>query len=215
MGELRRVMTRRAALLRQFDVSNMFEALEESCVPSYLHRNPAAATVAWWRLVSAASFYKSHANAGPILDFGSGTGEIWHVLNVDEPYSFVEMNDLLASALVETHLEAERLTLESLPNHQYAAVFALDSLEHNSDVLPILNTLQQSLRSDGVLILSGPTENWLYRFGRKLSGFDGHYHHTTIYDIEELATKELALVERRRIPLGVPLFSVSAWRSKS
>ncbi len=62
------------------------------------------------------------------------------------------------------------------------------------------------------MILSGPTENALYRLGRKIAGFDGHYHTTTIHHIEQAAAQHMTLLERRRAPFGVPLFSISAWR---
>jgi SAM-dependent methyltransferase len=211
MDPIRLIRTRRAELRRRLAVSHTFEELEESCVPSYLHRNLAAAGVAWLRLLTAAQMYRRFAPPGPVLDFGAATGEIFHLLERRPPYSFCELNDVLAQALVEMNPAATRLRLEALPPAAFSAVFALDSLEHNEDVAPLLDALGATLQPQGVLILSGPTENRLYRLGRRLAGFSGHYHKTNIHHLEELAAARLRLVHRTRVPFGAPLFSVSVW----
>lgn len=205
------------------DVARKFEQLEESCVPSYVHRNIAASGVAWLRLLNAAAMYERFAGPGPILDFGSATGEINQVLKGQvfgpgrppQPYNFCELNEALAKANIDMNPGATRLTLESLPANGFAAVFALDSLEHNENVGELLDSLTKALRHDGVLILSGPTENWLYRTGRRIAGFSGHYHKTTIRNIEDTAAQRLSLVHRKLVPFGVPLFSVSVWRRRA
>jgi hypothetical protein len=65
-----------------------------------------------------------------------------------------------------------------------------------------------------VFILSGPTENWIYRAGRKLAGFSGHYHKMTILDIERAAERYMNLIERKRVPFGAPLFNISVWKRR-
>ena len=108
--------------------------------------------------------------------------------------------------------EAERERLDRLPPGRFGAIFALDSLEHNEDVPALLDHLLPALRGDGVLILSGPTENHLYRLGRRIARFSAHYHKTTIHEIERLVDdRRFRCLDRRRVPLGVPLFNVSAW----
>ena len=206
------VKRRRAALGRRFDVGRAVAELEESCVPSYLHSNWAAALVAWSRLFAAAALFRRFGRAGPVLDFGASTGELRHVLGPGAAYGFVEGNEALAEALRAEFPDAARFDLDALPPAHFAAVFALDSLEHNRDVGAIFDMLAAALAPGGVLILSGPTENALYRLGRRISGFTGEYHHATIYDIERLAAERMTLVHRRRTPLGVPLFSLSVWR---
>jgi SAM-dependent methyltransferase len=207
------VKSRRAALRSQFDVRAEFETLEESCVPSYVHANPLAAWTAWSRLTAAARLYDRHAPAGPVLDFGSATGELRQVLQpLRGDYHFVEQNEVLVSALKKNIPEARREDAADLGEGRFAAVFALDSLEHNDDIGPILEAIARSLRPDGVFILSGPTENALYRLGRRLAGFDGHYHLQTIYDIERQAQAAFQRQARSLQPAGIPLFALSAWR---
>ena len=203
------VKSRRAALRTQFDVRREFETLEESCVPSYVHRNPLAAWTA------AARLYARFAPAGPVLDFGSATGELRQVLEpIRGDYHFVEQNEVLVGALKKIIPDARREDGADLGEGRFAAVFALDSLEHNEEIGPILETIARSLRPDGVFILSGPTENALYRLGRRLAGFDGHYHVQTIYDIERQAQACFRREARSLQPAGIPLFALSAWRAK-
>jgi 2-polyprenyl-3-methyl-5-hydroxy-6-metoxy-1,4-benzoquinol methylase len=209
------VKRRREALGRRFDVARAFAQLEESCVPSYVHPNWAAALVAWSRLFAAAELHRRFAPAGPVLDFGAATGELRQVLGPVAPYSYIETDEALADALRAEFPDAARHDLDALPPARFAAVFALDSLEHNRDIGAILDKLVASLAPSGVLILSGPTENALYRLGRRISGFNGEYHHATVYDIERLAAERLTLLHRRRTPLGAPLFSLSAWRGRA
>jgi len=209
------VRGRRAALAAHFDVKRQFEEIEESCVPSYVHGNLAAAGVSWWRLILAARLYRKHADGGTVLDFGAASGELAHFLGGGVDYHFVEQDELLAEALGTFVPQAAREYSDKLESGKFDAIFALDSLEHNDDVAAILDVLKAALRPGGLLILSGPTENWLYRLGRRLAGFSGHYHTTTIYDIERLTGERFDLVARRIAPFApLPLFSVSVWRRK-
>ena len=208
------VKSRRAALRSEWDIRREFETLEESCVPSYAHKNPLAAWTAWSRLTAAARLYEKFAPEGPVLDFGSATGELRQVLKPRGDYHFVEQNDVLVKGLQRNFPEAKRVDGDALGEGRFAAVFALDSLEHNEEIGPILAAIARSLRPDGVFILSGPTENVLYRLGRRLAGFDGHYHVQTIYDIERQAGADFQRVARSLQPAGVPLFALSAWRAR-
>lgn len=212
LSALAHCRTRRAVLRTRFDVARQMDAIEETCIPSYLHPNWAAASVAWARLFAAARLARRHAPAGPVMDFGAASGELAHVLPPGTRYDFVEIDDRMAQALQTHNATATRQTLATLLHGQYAAIFALDSLEHNDNVGELVDAILPALRPDGVLIVSGPTENALYRLGRRIAGFSGEYHKTTIYHIEQEIGRSMQLVQRTRLPFGVPLFSVSCWR---
>lgn len=210
------VLRRRRELRREFDIAQRFREIEESCVPSYCHPNPLAAGVAWWRLLSARALYRAQTGgapqAGPILDFGAGTGELYHLLDTPTGYHFVEENELLAATLLRGCARARRERLEELATARFGAIFALDSLEHNEDLAALAKVLAGALRPDGLLIACGPTESALYRLGRRTAGFDGHYHKSSVYGVEEALAVELRCVARRALPRGLPLFRVSVWR---
>jgi 2-polyprenyl-3-methyl-5-hydroxy-6-metoxy-1,4-benzoquinol methylase len=212
VGAIKHTHARRKLLRKQFDIQASLTEIEETCVPSYTHRNWLAAAVAWARLYAAARLFRRLAPAGPILDFGAATGELGHLVAALAQYEFVEADELMARTLLQGQPNARRRSLTELPSRYYATIFALDSLEHNDDVSSIIARLCAALRSDGVLILSGPTENVLYRLGRRIAGFRGGYHKTTIYEIENIVRQRMTSVSRKLVPQGLPLFSVSCWR---
>lgn len=207
------IRSRRQQLRRSIDVGKAFEEWEESCVPSYLHRNPFAAYVSWRRLfVAAAMANRFSAKPRRVLDFGSSVGELSHILRHEGDYEFVESDDQAANYLQSHNKRARRVALADAPKGAYDAIFAIDSLEHNEDYAELLAELVSRMAPGGILVLSGPTENSLYKLGRRIAGFEGHYHHTTIFDIEREAQQLLEMVASRTVPFGVPLFRITVWK---
>ena len=85
------------------------------------------------------------------------------------------------------------------PNETFDVVFVLDTLEHIKEVDVAILEIQRVLTSNGVVILSGPTETWFYKLCRfiqhgkirkpmqrdkygNLREIDNHFH--TVYDLE-------------------------------
>ncbi|MDJ0981000.1 MAG: methyltransferase domain-containing protein [Kiloniellales bacterium] len=215
IGQLQHIRNRRAELQQQIDVRNAFHEWEETCVPSYCHGNPLAAYVSWLRLFRSVELARRHLPvAGRALDFGSSVGELGRLLaeqGTDVRYEFIEQEEPAAVFLQQSLPEALRQTLETAPDGAYDWVFAIDSLEHNDDFAELLARIGEKLSPRGLLILSGPTENRLYRLGRAIAGFDSHYHKTTIYDIERAAATFLARRDVATIVPGAPLFRLSVW----
>jgi 2-polyprenyl-3-methyl-5-hydroxy-6-metoxy-1,4-benzoquinol methylase len=147
-----------------------------------------------------------------VLDFGSSVGELSHILRYDGEYEFVELDDASADYLRSQNERAKRVDLSETSTGSYDAVFAIDSLEHNTNYAELLAELAKRVAPEGILVLSGPTENFLYRLGRRIAGFEGDYHHTTIADIEHGARRKLRLIASRTVPFGIPLFRVTAWK---
>jgi hypothetical protein len=211
MNPLAHMRERRRALARELPVWQQFEDWEETCVPSYCHPNLLAAYVSWMRLFAAADLAITSGACGPALDFGASTGELARVLPRDWSYHFVEQAEVPVRYLRSQLPDAVRQTLESAPAGHYRCVFALDSLEHNENYSELIEQLSEKLSAGGVFILSGPTENALYKLGRRIAGFKGHYHVSNIDHIETAAARVLTRIRTRRLPLGVPLFKISAW----
>jgi len=213
LNQLSHMRRRRADLRTNIDVVARFEEWEESCVPSYCHPNVLAAYVSWLRLFRAADLGRSLApDAARILDFGSSVGELGHLVSPDGAgYHFIESDGQSAAYLASRLPLARRTTLEDAPEGGFDLIFAIDSLEHNEDYAELLEVLVGKLAPEGVLILSGPTENGLYRLGRRIAGFDGHYHETTIYAIEAAAATLLKRRAVRAILPVAPLFRITAW----
>ncbi len=213
LDQLTYVRDRRAKLQQDIDLKTTFDQWEESCVPSYCHRNWLAAYVSWQRLFKAVALAKRNCpEPTRILDFGSSVGELGQLLRDEQAsYEFVEQDSQAARYLCDQLPEAKHRTLEDSPEGMYEWVFAIDSLEHNEDYATLLEQIALKLAPGGVLVLSGPTENSLYRLGRKVAGFSGDYHTTNIYDIERVAAKFMRRRDGLTIFPGLQLFSLSVW----
>lgn len=216
LARLRHIRERRKALIEQVSAFADFETWKETCVPSYCHPKFAAAYVSWRRLFAAIDLASAHTSWGPVLDFGASVGELRRILpEAATPYEFIEQEEPAARYLLATLPDARRRTLDSAPEGSYACVFALDALEHNTNYPELIARLAGKLSPSGVLVISGPSENALYRLGRRSAGFDAHYHHTNIDTIEEVAEESLTRIDRVTIPFGIPLFRISAWKHRS
>ncbi len=68
----------------------------------------------------------------------------------------------------------------------FDAIVALDVLEHIPDLTEVLGRFKKLLKPAGVIVISGPTENALYKLGRRIAGnrFTGDYHVSNIARIE-------------------------------
>lgn len=213
LARFRHMRARRKDLLESIQYQQAFNAWEETCVPSYCHRNWLAAGVSWLRLFEAADLAgRVKPNAQGALDFGASVGELAHIVKPRiQHYDYIEQNDEASTFLQSRIQGANRRSLESAPAHFYDWVFAIDALEHNDNFAELLRALAEKLTPGGVLVLSGPTENALYRLGRRIAGFEGGYHKTTIYEIEVAAAAILRRVQDTTIPPVVSLFRLSAW----
>lgn len=211
---LKFIKQRRKNLRARVDVWGKLQELHDSCIPSYCHPNLAASGVAWLRLLRAAKLYERYSSNGPVLDFGSGTGELAHVLDGNFEYSYVEMDETQVPILKQDLPQSTRHTSDTLPNNKFAFIFALDSLEHNENFAELIDKMTESLTSNGILLVSGPTENFIYKIGRKIAGFTGDQHVTNIYAIEKVLARKLENIATTVSPFGIPLFRLSLWRKK-
>ena len=216
-NRLDHIRARRSDLRGHIDLTRSFDLWEESCVPSYCHNNWLAAYVSWQRLYHAVTLAEKNCpEAERVLDFGSSVGELGHLLkDTNLIYEFVEQDQHAVDYLRSRLPAARRNSLEVAPMHSYHWVMAIDALEHNTNYGELLEKLVGKLAPGGVLVLSGPTENWFYKLGRKIAGFTGDYHAVNIFDIESAASRILRLCDSSTISWGLPLFRLSVWRSPS
>ena len=132
--ELRHIRRRQAALRATIDVESNFFQWQESCVPSYCHRNPLIAYVSWQRLFTAAKLVRRHARRNPrVLDFGASVGEMVHLLDNVQAYDFVEKDESATSIFLTQYPGAFRQTFETALRGNYDVVLAMDALEHNNN----------------------------------------------------------------------------------
>jgi SAM-dependent methyltransferase len=198
-----------AETLRAAALAAPRESRDEMAAPSYLHPNPLVRVLFWMRLDTVADFLSERgARHARGLDFGCGIGVQLPTLSAMT--DLVYATDLvLAPARHVVHrlglgnvtfVEADRLS--SLPPLDY--IVSTDVLEHVHGLEGVVRGFGDVLKPGGTLVVSGPTENALYKFGRLLAGFGGKggYHRTDIFGVHEAIVRAgFRVVARRVLPL--------------
>jgi 2-polyprenyl-3-methyl-5-hydroxy-6-metoxy-1,4-benzoquinol methylase len=184
---------------------------DEMAIPSYLHRNPAMRWMAWRRVEVVAERIRQIARrgkAGTVVDFGCGTGVLFEeesrsaerVVGIDlvlEP-----AQKLIHSWGLDVDLMTPSEAESALAPGSVDVVVAAEVLEHVEPIEPTLELFAKWMSPDARLLVSLPTENQLYRFGRRLAGFEGHYHHSNAASIDR-KIRELGF--RRQFRATIPL----------
>jgi 2-polyprenyl-3-methyl-5-hydroxy-6-metoxy-1,4-benzoquinol methylase len=110
--------------------------------------------------------------------------------------------------------DALKTNITDLPKNSFDLIIALDVLEHVKDLPRTLNELLAILKPGGQLIVSGPTENIVYRMGRKVAGpeYSGAYHERGIAEIKNELTRIATLETIATLYWPVPLFEIFSAR---
>lgn len=215
-----------APRVRQLSASLSSEASDESAVPSYTHWNP---TIRWLmfrrlevvrRMTLAGLSELRPGRGGAVLDFGCGVGMLVPVLAprletlfvCDEQLDPVRATAKCFGAENVVALEPEALA-DRIPDASLDVVIAADVLEHVDGLARLVDFFGRKLRPDGILIVSGPTENLAYRIGRWIAGFSGEYHVRSVFDVEsEIRRGRFAMEAVRTLPVLPRLFRITRWR---
>jgi len=145
---------------------------ELNVVPEYNSTNPVVRWVFNRRLKITGDWLFSSRDS-VLLDVGCGSGELLNHLK-DLRLSFKKVY------AIDTIPEVERLngkfdgceflrqdiTSTKFHSEQFDAVTCLDVLEHIPQIDTALSEIYRLLKSGGRLIISAPTENFLYKLGR-------------------------------------------------
>jgi SAM-dependent methyltransferase len=196
------------------------DVTDEMAIPAYLGGRRISRYVFWRKLdfIVATARLKPNTRG---FDFGCGTGILLPRLCGDgRQVAATDLHPEIAQCLAKNlglasvaFLPADSWQRE-LPDGQIDAIIAANVLEHIVDRREVLSILKRKLSRTGCLVISGPTENRLYRFGRRLIGFSGKYHVTTI-DAILADARAVGLRQERltRFPLPGPfcLYKVAAF----
>ena len=205
-----------AALLRQMAGDLSLEDRDEMAIPSYLHRNPALRWMAWRRVAVIASHLQDAVERGAdtaVMDYGCGTGVLLEECSRAADRVFGVDLVLDSARLLVREWGLDRVTLLTPPEAETQvaagsldAIVAAEVLEHVEPLEPVLELFHRWLKPGGKLLVSLPTENGLYRFGRRLAGFSGHYHHANAATIDPVIRRTGFTRDRlAKIPLGGPM----------
>jgi 2-polyprenyl-3-methyl-5-hydroxy-6-metoxy-1,4-benzoquinol methylase len=191
---------------------------DEMAIPSYLHRNPAMRWMAWKRVTVTAEFLRESCNSlhgefrPTVMDFGCGTGVLFDeacqyadtVYGVDivlEPAGLLINEWGLDKVQLLSPDQAESQILEKSVD----TIIAAEVLEHIDPIDSTLALFRSRLKENGNLIVSLPTEGMLYRIGRRLAGFQGHYHLNNAQSIHrQILQAGFSEVRLKKIPAPGP-----------
>ena len=165
------------------------EDRDEMAIPSFRHRNPVMRWMAWRRVevmaqfMAAACATRTGGTAPVIMDFGCGSGVLFeeasrHAVQVYGVDIVLDAARLLVAewGLGKVTLLTPADAASAIPGDGVDIVLAAEVLEHIEPIEPVLDFFRSRLRPGGRLLVSLPTEGVLYRMGRRLAGFHGHYH---------------------------------------
>jgi 2-polyprenyl-3-methyl-5-hydroxy-6-metoxy-1,4-benzoquinol methylase len=193
--------------------------LDEAAFPAYSHRNPLINWLFWQRLRKVMEYVHRPTPYENILDFGCGSGVMLPYLSsVSTQVTAMDL-DLLPIQSVEKYIplpknvivkDAAKTAIIDLPANSFDLIIALDVLEHVHNLPKTLNELLALLKPGGQLIVSGPTENILYRLGRKVAGpeYSGAYHERGIAEIKNELLKTTRLQHIATLYWPIPLFEI-------
>jgi len=200
--------------------------LDEAGFPAYSHQNPLINWLFWQRLHKAMDYIEKSAPYENALDFGCGSGVMLPFLcGLSSRVTAMDI-DLLPFERVShqrtfpTNLtvhDAREVTLNELPEACFDLIVATDVLEHVEDIVGTLNAMKTLLKPGGQVVISGPTENILYKLGRALAGpeYSGDYHERGILEVRNLLKQQMQVVPIATLTRLVPLFEVFAGKKGS
>tara|TARA_B100000508_G_C11413448_1_gene254487 strand:+ start:157 stop:843 length:687 start_codon:yes stop_codon:yes gene_type:complete len=192
----------------------------EAALPAYAHKNPFIDWLFWQRIKVSFQYAQQQQQGGNVLDFGCGSGILSYLLakagyNVTacdvefSPLRLVQQKITFPENI--SFVEGDILT-QGFPKHSFDMIFALDVLEHIDDLEPYIAAFNELLTPNGLLVVSGPTENRLYKMGRKLAGkrFTGDYHVSNISNIKEAFRKTFPNISSKKLIFPFILFEIFA-----
>ena len=190
----------------------------------YIHPNPLAREIFWQRLEFLCRFLTRHQAAGSsVLDLGGGSGVFSRLASpLVRSFEIVDL-DCRDAVAIRDHFSLPNVQIsqcdigEFQPAQPVDIVTAADVLEHFKDLLYPTTFIRRVLRPGGLLLISVPTENWIYDLGRvivrKTKPAD-HYHPAS-HIIRFLTGHGFELLHSRSAPsfgIPIPLFKIAAFR---
>jgi len=192
----------------------------------YVHPNFIARDMFWQRLEHITRFIMNHAiTRQKVLDLGGGSGMLCKPLSrLFDTVDIIDLDTSDAENIIEYYkLPNINIMSEDICSFStsvsYDVIIAADVLEHFIDLQIPLQFIKKHLKPNGLLIVSLPTENFIYELGRiiirKSKPLD-HYHGSAEV-LQFLSNNGLEIIHKKYCPtyiLPIPLFEIAVFRSK-
>jgi 2-polyprenyl-3-methyl-5-hydroxy-6-metoxy-1,4-benzoquinol methylase len=159
------------------------------------------------------------APLGRVLDFGCGSGVMLPFLAKVSGHAVAADVDLVPLEHMRQHiplasnvqiLDASSSAVSSEPPASFDLIIAVNVLEHVRDLPDTVDQLLRLVRQGPELVLSGPTESMLCRFGRRLAGpeYSGEYHGRGAAEIRNSLAAKVNLRQIATLYWPAPLFEI-------
>ncbi len=165
------------------------KVFDEQALPAYTNPNPLMQYLFWLRVKYAMQYIFDLKDCDVSLDFGCGLGVMIPFL-VNKSKCVIAL-DLDTNLLEKIGKEKKWTTVQYVNNldrlHNQAGkidlILAMDVLEHVDNLNEVLQSFHELLSPNGSILITGPTENFLYKIGRRLANYSGEYHKSNIHSI--------------------------------
>ncbi len=161
---------------------------DEMAIPSYTHKNPLIRWLMWKRYETIFKISNLN-NTQVVYEFGCGIGLFLPTLfRYSKKVYATDIYPQFAKKLCHDYnLEISFVDSIEEIKEDLDLIISADVLEHIEDIKPLILKWHKKLKKNGKLIISGPTENFIYKVCRFIAGFSdkGGYHIYNIKDILE------------------------------
>jgi 2-polyprenyl-3-methyl-5-hydroxy-6-metoxy-1,4-benzoquinol methylase len=190
----------------------------EMAIPSYLNENPFVRAM-FWRRYDVVYRLAQLKPEMIVCEFGCGIGVFLPTLvkEVDRVYAVDLFPQYAREIARKFKLSISFLEdLSELPDDSMDIIFAVEVMEHLDDPIIYTQLFARKLKPNGRLIMSGPTESGLYKFGRTLVGYNKYhdYHENNVFQLNKIISENGFTLERIiRYPSPIlPLYLIGSFQ---
>lgn len=192
------------------------------------YTNPVVGIVYWNRLKEVFNYLKRRRHK-VILEIGCGYGFFLPSLcqigdkvigsDIREMIDFCEKVTLRKIQKNHANLELRAADATNLSDYvdenSCDVIVATSVLEHINDYNQAIDEIRKCLKPNGIFACVLPTENWLYRLGRRLVRYQEDYHKHYSYErLQASLRRKLRKIKKWNCPSGLPLFTIGIYAKK-
>jgi len=207
-------------MIKKFESIIQFKEVgevDEQGLPSYTNPNPIMRWLVWERIWRTISIINSLGPIQNVLDYGCGYG-VFHPFIIEKSEKLVAY-DLMIEDLQSINLKIpnnvekkiiyeKNFSVISERKKGFNLIIASEVLEHVDDLNYLRDVFYEILEDNGFIVITGPTENEIYKFGRRLAGYTGDYHVRNVYQIRDIMKEKFKIIKTNTMYPIFPIYEL-------